>query len=85
MILKKERELRLSAKEKINKIKGSKEEVENDNDELLDRLLDGESKISKLLTDLKYEKHEALHDITILESKLKTLETLAARIERIKE
>ena len=81
----KERELRLSAKEKINKIKGPKEEVENDNDELLDRLLDGESKISKLLTDLKYEKHGALHDITILESKLKTLEILPAQIDRIKE
>ena len=38
-----ERELRLSAKEKINKIKGLKKEVENNKDELLDRLLDGES------------------------------------------
>ena len=38
-----ERELRLPAKEKINKIKGLKKEVENNKDELLDRLLDGES------------------------------------------
>ena len=47
----KERELRLSAKEKINEIKGLKEEVENNTEELLDCLLDSESKISKLLTD----------------------------------
>ena len=38
-----ERELRLPATEKINKIKGLKKEVENNKDELLDRLLDGES------------------------------------------
>ena len=81
----KERELRLSTKEKINEIKGLKEEVEDNKEELLDCLLDGESKISKLLTDLKYEKHGALHDITILESKLKTLEILPAQIDRIKE
>ena len=48
---KKERELRLSAKEKINKIERLKEKVE-----LLDHLLDGETKVSKLLTDLEYEK-----------------------------
>ena len=48
---KKERELRLSAKEKMNKIEGLKQEVE-----LLDYLLDGETKVSKLLTDLEYEK-----------------------------
>ena len=47
----KERQLRLSAKEKINEIKGLKEEVENNKEELLDCLLDSESKISKLLTD----------------------------------
>ena len=63
----KERELRLSTKEKINEIKGLKEEVEDNKEELLDCLLDGESKISKLLTDLKYENHGALHDIAMLE------------------
>ena len=52
MILKKERELRLSAKEKINKTEGLKKKVE-----LLDYLLDGETKVSKLLTDLEYEKN----------------------------
>ena len=71
---KKERELRLSAKEKINKIEGLKEEVENKEDELLDHLLDGETKVSKLLTDLEYEKIKALHNITVLESKLEKLE-----------
>ena len=46
MILKKERELRLSPKEKTNEIKGLKEEVENNKEELSDCLLDRESKIS---------------------------------------
>ena len=45
MISKKEIELRLSAKEKINKIEGWKKEVENEyEDELLDYLLDSETK-----------------------------------------
>ena len=38
--------------------------------ELLDHLLDGEEKRSKLLTDLNYEKHDTLDDILILESRL---------------
>ena len=71
---KKETELRLSAKEKINKIEGLKEELENNEDELLDFLLDGETKVSKLLTDLEYEKIETLHNITVLEPKLIKLE-----------
>ena len=50
---KKERELRLSAKEKITEIKRLKEKVENNEDELLDYILDGETKVSKLLTDLE--------------------------------
>ena len=53
---KKRKRLRLSAKVKINKIERLKGEVENNEDELLDYLLDGETKVSKLLTDLKYEK-----------------------------
>ena len=76
---KKERELRLSAKEKINKIEGLKETVE-----LLDHLLDGETKVSKLLTDLEYEKTETLHNITVLESKLTKLEISPEPINRIK-
>ena len=70
----KEKELGLSAEEKIKKIEGLKEEVENKEDELLNHLLDGETKVSKLLTDLEYEKIEALHNITVLESKLEKLE-----------
>ena len=81
----KERKLRLSAKEKINEIKKLKEEVENNKDELLDRLLDGETKISKLLTDLEYEKEKALHDIAVLESKLVKIKKSLTQIDRIKE
>ena len=66
---KKQRELRLSAKEKINKIEGLKEKVE-----LLDYLLNDATKVSRLLTDLEYEKIETLHNITVLESKLEKLE-----------
>ena len=75
----KERKLRLSAKEKINKIEVLKEKVE-----LLDYLLEGETKVSKLLTDLEYEKIETLHNITVLESKLIKLEISPERIDRIK-
>ena len=74
---KKERELRVSAKEKINKIGGLSEEVENN--------LDGETKVSKLLTDLEYEKIEALHNITVLEPKLEKLEISPKQIGRIKD
>ena len=66
----KKKKIRLLAKEKVNEIERLKEEVKNNKDELLDRLLYGKTKISKLLTDLEYEKHNASHDITILESKL---------------
>ena len=45
---------------------------------------DGESKISKLLTDLQYEKHDTLHDITILESKLIKLEISPAQKNQLK-
>ena len=44
----KERELRLSAKEKINEIKRLKEEAENNKDKLLDYLLDGENKLNRI-------------------------------------
>ena len=76
--------LKKKAKEKINYIERLKEEAENDMDELLDHLLDDEDKISKLWTDLKYEKHDALNNIVVLESKLKKLEILPARIDKIK-
>ena len=76
--------LKNKAKEKINYIERLKEEAENDVDELLDHLLDDEDKISKLWTDLKYEKHDALNNIVVLESKLKKLEILSTRIDKIK-
>ena len=62
-----------------------KEEVKNYKDELLDRLLDGEAKIYKLLTDLEYEKNDVLHDITILESKLIKLGITSLQIGKTKE
>ena len=63
----KERELRLLAKERINEIETLKEEAKS-KDKLLNHLLDGENKFSKLLTDLEYENHDALNDIAVLES-----------------
>ena len=64
--------------QEINKIEGLNEKVE-----LLDYLLEGETKVSKLLTDLEYEKIETLHNITVLESKLIKLEISTERIDRI--
>ena len=63
----KKKELRLLAKERINEIETLKEEAKS-KDKLLNHLLDGENKFSKLLTDLEYEKHDALNDIAVLES-----------------
>ena len=74
----KERKLRLSAKEKINEIERLNEEVKNKDD-------DAETKFSKLLTDLEYDKHDTLHDITILESKLIKLGAIPIQIDKIKE
>ena len=70
---------------KQKKKKRLKEEIENYKDELLDHLLDGETKISESLTDLKYGKEDTLHDITILESKLKKLEITSTQIDKIKK
>ena len=81
--IEKERELKIFAKERINEIR-LKEEAENNKDESLDGLLEGENKIFKLLNDLEYEKHDALHNIVVLESKLVKLEILPERIDRIK-
>ena len=50
--IEKERELRILAKEKINETERLKEEAKNNKDELLDNLLEGENKFSKLLTDV---------------------------------
>ena len=51
---------------------------------MLDDLLEGENKISKLLTDFEYEKHSALNDIAVLELKFTKLEISPERIDRIK-
>ena len=51
---------------------------------MLDDLLEGENKISKLLTDFEYEKHSALNDIAVLESKFIKLKISPERIDRIK-
>ena len=83
-VFEKERELRLSAKERINKIKRLKEEAENNKDKLLDYLLDDENKFLKSLNDLEYEKHDSLHNIIVLESKLIKLEISPERNDRIK-
>ena len=68
--IKMERNLRILTKKRINGIKRLKEEAKNKED----KLLDGETKIFKLLTDLGYEKHNALNYIAVLESKLIQLE-----------
>ena len=64
--IKKERKLRIL----INEIKRLKEEVKNNED----KLLDDETKIIKLSTDLRYEKHSLLDRVAVLESKLIKLE-----------
>ena len=69
-------------KKRINEIKRLKEEPENN--KLLDHSLDNENKFSKLLTDLEYEKHDAMHNLVVLESKLIKLEISHERIHRIK-
>ena len=50
-----------------------------------DHLLNGQTKISKLMTDLEYEMHNAWDDIIILESKLIELEVLPAQIDEVKD
>ena len=80
----KKKELRLSAKEKINEIKRLKEEAENNKDKLLDYLLGCENKFSKLLNDFEYQKHDALYNIIVLESQLIKLEMSPERIDRTK-
>ena len=75
--IKKERELRILVKERISEIKKSKVEVKNNEDKLLDR----ETKIFKLLTDLEYEKQNASNYTAALESKLIKLEISPDRIK----
>ena len=72
------------SKERINEIKRLNEEVKDNKDELLDNLLDNEKKFFELLKYLEYEKHDALHNIVILELKLRKLEISSEWIDRIK-
>ena len=65
------------------KKKRLRQEIEHKEDELVND--DSESKISKLLTNLKFEKHDALHDITVLQSKLIKLGITPIQIYKIKE
>ena len=69
--IKKKRKLRILVK---------KEEMKNNEDQLLA----GETKICELLTDLEYEKNDALHNIVVLESKLIKLEISPELIDRVK-
>ena len=81
----KKKELRILAKEKVNETERLKKEAENNKDKLLGHLLDGENKIFKLLTDLEYEKHDALNDVAVLEWKLIKLEISRTKINKIKK
>ena len=78
--VKKERKLKILAKKRINEIERLKEEFKNNED----ILLDGETKILKLLTNLEHEKHDALDNIVELESKLIKLEISSEQNDRIK-
>ena len=49
-----------------------------------DKLLDGETKICKILTDLESEKNDTVHNILVLKLKLIKLEISPERIDRIK-
>ena len=72
--------LRLSAKEEINEVGRLKEEVGNNED----KLLNAETKISKLLTDLTYEKEDIFFDLTVLELKLVGLGIPPIQVDKIK-
>ena len=78
--IKKERKLRILATKKNKWKERLKEEVKNNEHQSLD----GQTKIFKLLTDLEYEKNDALHNIVVLESKLIKLEISPEQIDGIK-
>ena len=73
-------ELRIEAKVRINEINRLKEEVRNNED----ILLNSETEIDKLLTDLKYEEKDIMNDIMTLEEKLRKLEIPSSYIIGIK-
>ena len=59
--------------------------MERLNEEVKKKKDDGKTKTSELLTDLEHEKHDALHDITILELRLIKLEITTIQIDKIKK
>ena len=71
---------RLAVKEQRNKIERSKYEARNNED----KLLIVETRTSKLLTGLKYEKEGILHDIMGSRLKLKILRVSSTQTNRIK-
>ena len=71
--------LRLAAKEKIHEIQRLNEEVRNNEDVFLNI----DTEISKLLTDLKFEEEDILHDIMASESELKRLGILSIQIKNL--
>ena len=73
-------ELRIEAKVRINEINRLKEEVRNNED----ILLNSETEIDKLLTDLKYEEKDIMNDVMTLEEKLRKLEIPSSYITGIK-
>ena len=77
MCWKRER-IRNISKKRINEIERLKEEVKSNEDKLFDG-----KKISKLLSDLKYETDSSLNDIAVLESKVTKLEMSPEWINRI--
>ena len=70
---------RLAVKEQRNKIERSKDEARNNED----KLLIVETRTSKLLTHLKYEKEGILHDIMGSRLKLKILRVSSTQTNRI--
>ena len=70
---------RLAVKEQRNKIERSKDEARNNED----KLLIVETRTSKLLTHLKYEKEGISHDIMASRLKLKRLGVSSIQINRM--
>ena len=74
-------QLKLSGKEDIKEIERLKQEVKIN----ADKLLNAEGKIFKLITDLKYERRDILHNIITLELKLIRLGISAIKVHKIKD
>ena len=70
-------------KDEINEIKRLKEEVKYSNDH--ETKISKKKKNSKLLTNLKYEKEDILHEILLNEIKLKKLGISETTINAIKK